>query len=105
MVCDLSNLGIGDIECEFIAKHDGFDNLAQLYLELNKITAEGVRQLAHSRNIANLRLLSLDRNKVGDEGIRYIVGSENLQNLAHLMVEYNEITAECFEVVRCELNL
>jgi Leucine-rich repeat (LRR) protein len=35
MVCDLSNLGIGDLECEFIANHKGFNNLTQIYLELN----------------------------------------------------------------------
>ena len=44
MVCDLSNLGIGDLECGFIADFDGFSNLTQLYLELNKITESGYMQ-------------------------------------------------------------
>ena len=86
MVCDLSNLGIGDLECGFIANHDRFDNLTQIYLELNKITEVGVCKLAKSKNMESVTLLSLDRNKIGDKGIEYIVESDYFKNLNYLMI-------------------
>ena len=73
MTCDLSNLGIGDLECEYISKYKEFNNLNHLYLELNNITEKGVQTLTDSEFLKSVTLLSLDRNKIGDTGIQFIV--------------------------------
>ena len=94
MICDLSNLGIGDLECNFIANYEGFDNLRHLYLELNKITEAGyLQKIADSKKMAVFNsCLSLDRNKIGDKGVESIITSSYLNGLTHLMIEYNGIS-------------
>ena len=74
---DLSNLGVGDVECKCIAECEELEELTHLYLELNKITNKGAELLAGSEYLKNLTLLSLDRNKICDEGFIHIFKSEH----------------------------
>ena len=105
MICDLSNLGIGDLECDFIANYDGFDDLKHLYLELNKITEVGMQKISDSEKMKGLTLLSLDRNKIGDKGVESIVTSNYLNGLTHLMIENNDITDNGMNLISSSENM
>ena len=91
-ILDLSKIGIGDLECSVMAQLEDLSNVTKLYLELNRITGEGIRHLSESPHLGNLTLLSLARNPIGDEGVKHIAQTEIFRKLEILMIDHCGVT-------------
>ncbi|BFD45459.1 MAG: hypothetical protein DMENIID0002_01190 [Rickettsia endosymbiont of Sergentomyia squamirostris] len=82
----------------YYKKEYGLENLEELYIGANSITAEGVRNLVDTKDcFENLHTLSFDNVDCGDgfirdEGVKAIVNSEGFPNLTNLSFAAQEIT-------------
>lgn len=89
---DLSDNQIGDSALKILVESEKLQNLEELNLGINFITAQGVQEWAASGNAAlkNLKALFLSDNKLTDASLSDLVRSPNFPNLESLDVGWME---------------
>jgi len=81
---DLSENGLTADACRALAQASDLSQLEQLALCDNRITADGVAALATAPHLGRLRRLNLYSNPIGPEGGRAILASRHWGGLEHL---------------------
>jgi len=89
---DLRVNRISDDGFKLIIKSTMLNNVRDLKLDVNKVTAGGAVQLSHLCNIPKLKKLKVRGNDFGEKGASFIATTMALRGLVHLNLSRNDIS-------------